>query len=135
MLAAAVVRQAGKILVIREEDEPNRHAWVFPQGYPLPGETLRDAARREVFEELGLDVELDGLLGTYDHFTDEPDHGRVHWVTVCFLASPVRGSEPKPSVEAIDFAWLEPTALISEAMPMIRPALADIVKGGHSSGG
>lgn len=134
VLAAVAIRRRDQVLVIREEDEPNRHLWVFPQGYPGPGETLPEAARREAYEELGLDVELDGLLGVYDQFTEGEDRSRTHWVTVCYLAHAVQGAAPRPSREAIDFAWIDPTEVAAASMPAIRSALNDFARVGGKPG-
>ncbi len=126
LLAAAAVRRGGKVLVIREEDEPFRKTWVLPEGYPRPGETLSAAAVREVREEIGLDVEVAGLLGLYEDFAPDPGGSPVHWVLACFLAYPVDGSATRPSREAIDFAWVDPATTSLTSPPMIQRVLSDL---------
>ncbi|WP_030667638.1 NUDIX domain-containing protein [Streptomyces sp. NRRL B-1347] len=60
--AAAVIRDpAGRVLLV----EPNyREKWTLPGGgvESADGETPRQGARRETAEEVGLDVEVGGLL-------------------------------------------------------------------------
>jgi hypothetical protein len=46
--------------------EPGRGKWTFVGGFVNREETVAQAAVREVKEETGLDVELDGLVGVYD---------------------------------------------------------------------
>lgn len=59
-----------------------------PLGYALPGgfidegEQAEHAARREMLEETGLDVELLGLLGVYSHPDRDPRH---HTLTTVFV--------------------------------------------------
>ncbi len=124
LVAAVAIQRGRQVLVIREEDEPHRHEWVLPQGHPRPGETLARAAAREAYEEVRLDVEIRGLVGVYEEFAR--DSGRTRWVTVCFLGRPVRPSAPVATREAIDSAWIDPSAIDPDSWPALRPMLADL---------
>lgn len=53
-VSVAVFDGAGSVLLIRRGKEPNKGRWSFPGGRPNPGETLRDAALRELEEETGV---------------------------------------------------------------------------------
>lgn len=57
-VAVLVTDPEGRILLGRRAKPPNLHKWVFPGGGVESGETLREAARREVREETGLDVTI-----------------------------------------------------------------------------
>ncbi len=126
LIAAVAIRDGTRVLVIREEAEPHRHAWVLPQGYPKVGETLEQAASREAYEEVGLDVQIERTLGVYERFERGPTGGVVRWVTVCFLGHRVREEAPVASREAIDSAWIEPGRVDPATMPALRPMLADL---------
>ena len=62
---AVVIPREGGILLGRRAIDPGRGRWSFPSGYVDRGEVLEVAARREVFEEIGLDVRIAGLVGAY----------------------------------------------------------------------
>jgi 8-oxo-dGTP diphosphatase len=128
VLAAVAVQSDRKVLVMREEDEPFRNYWVLPEGYPRPGETLPQAATREVREELSLEVELEGLLGVYEDFTREPPGPTTHWVFVCYQGQPAKGGIVQPSWEAIDFAWIDPSSAPPKSPPVIRAMLTDVAR-------
>ena len=56
-VVAAVVRRGGRYLVTRRA--PGKHLaglWEFPGGKRHPGESLADALRREMAEELGVEA-------------------------------------------------------------------------------
>lgn len=65
VVAGVIVAMDGKIVMIRRNLEPGMGRWTFPAGYVDRGESVEDAAVREMEEESGLKVRLDGLLGVY----------------------------------------------------------------------
>lgn len=60
----------GRIVLLRRGFAPGRGRWTFPGGYVELGESVEEAARREVDEELRLDVELGPLVGVYSRADD-----------------------------------------------------------------
>lgn len=84
----ARVVQAGAVVLLGDRVVLRRTAkgeYLFPKGHLEPGETLEEAALREVAEETGLEAETVGLLGDISFSY----RGKDHRVTV-FLARAVR---------------------------------------------
>jgi 8-oxo-dGTP diphosphatase len=130
LLAAGAVLVEGRVLLLREADDPYRGLWVLPQGYPRPGERLEDASVREVAEEVGLDVHVEGLLGVYEDFhSDGNETNPSRRVIVCFRVRPTRAPAPRPSTEAIDFAWVDPAAAAVQSPEVVRAMLHDLASG------
>ena len=69
--AGAVVEYEGGVVLLRREIEPRAGFWVHPGGFVDRGETLEAAAKRETREEVGLDVEIQRLLGAYSFVDSE----------------------------------------------------------------
>ena len=125
VLVAVAVVQNGKVLMIKEEDRPYYHQWILPQGYPKRNETLADAAIREVREELGMNIDILGLVGIYDDFANEGD-ATLHYVIVCYLGQPSGDAQIHATAEVIDWAWRDPADEFSDAMPIMQKILKDV---------
>ncbi len=117
VLVATAIVQRAKILVVREEDHPYNREWVLPQGYVKEDESLVDAARREVREELGIDVEILQPVGFFEDFVKEKGTRR-HYVIICYLGRPTSGTLIQASAEVIDFAWVNPSVKFDN-MPVV----------------
>lgn len=133
VLASVAILRGKNVLLIKEQEEPYNGQWVLPQGYVKQGETVRDAALREVREELGVVIELGTLVGVYDDSVQENTRP-IHYVIVAYLGRMKDGGEPKPTTEAIDSAWVD----ISKGLPampsVVRRILHDAARVGGKRG-
>jgi len=106
-----LITKDGSVLLIKRKFEPNRGLWSLPGGLLEVGEDPEDAARREVREELGLEVKVEGLLQVANEVIRD-DLGRVkfHFVLVDYLMTPL-GEEVKLNEESDEFGWFKPEAI------------------------
>lgn len=86
--ACAVVVRKREVLLIRRRIPPAAGAWALPGGFQDWDEDPASAARREVLEETGLEVEIHRVLDVF-HDTGDP---RKHVNVIAYLASPVAGT-------------------------------------------
>ena len=63
--ATSVVERDGRVLLVRRGGEPGYGLWSMPGGYVDRGEVVEEAAKREMWEETGLRIEIAGLLGLF----------------------------------------------------------------------
>ena len=61
---SAAIWRDGKVLLV-ERAKPPKGIWAFPGGHVELGETLEEAAARELQEETGMTARLQSLLGLY----------------------------------------------------------------------
>ncbi len=54
-----------KILMLQRTNEPFKDYWCLPGGFMRYEETPQESIKREVKEETGLDIEIEGLVGVY----------------------------------------------------------------------
>ena len=109
-VTAAIRNTQGKLLLIERTDNG---LWALPGGGQDIGESVVQAARREVHEETGIDVEITGLSGIYS----DPKHviayddGEVRQeFSLCFHAKPVSG-DLRSSSESRQARWVSPDSL------------------------
>lgn len=98
--ALVVVRRGHRFLLTQERKYGS--SWSIPGGRVEAGESLGEAAVREVFEETGVPVRLDGILRV-EHTPGEECRMRV-----LYTGSPIDDTLPKTSSdeESLGAAWL-----------------------------
>lgn len=123
--AYAVVVDDDRIL-LAHWNSPTRPAWTMPGGGLDPGEDPMDAAVREVLEETGFHVELDGILGTDSQVIAEKDRfhgtGPIQALRIVYRAHVVGGELRNEEGGSTDEAAWFP---VSEVATLTRVGLVD----------
>lgn len=98
--AGVVIKQDGKLLLVKRKYEPYKGDWCLPAGFTEYDESPAQCAIRETKEELNVDVKLDGLYGVYSG-KDDP---RTHAVLIMYWAT-ITGGELKPGDDAQEIRY------------------------------
>lgn len=101
--AAIVLNDKGELLLIRGP----RRGWEMPGGQVEEGESIKEAAIREVKEETGIDIKIEKFCGVFQNVED----------SICnmlFLAKPIGGKETI-SAESLEVAFYP----IADALQMV----------------
>ena len=119
-VGAVVLDGGGRLLVVRRRNPPAAGRWSLPGGSVEPGETVREAVRREVAEETGLEVAVGDLVGFLEIRDD-----RHHYVVLDF-AGRVVGGNLRAGDDADDVAWMTSSELAAAgATDDLLPYLAE----------
>ena len=101
-VVASIIHQDGKILATQRGYGDFKGLWEFPGGKIEPGETPEEALRREIREELNIDISVEKHICTVEH-----DYPNFHLTMHCYWCSIVQG-EPVLN-EHQSAHWLEKT--------------------------
>lgn len=116
LAVAVVLQRAGKVLLgKRGPGAREAGKWSFPAGFVERGEVVEDAAIREVREEAGLLIELDGLVGLIS------TPGEV--VVLAVYTGTVTGGSEAAGDDLTELGWFAPDALPELAFPHDRAIL------------
>jgi 8-oxo-dGTP diphosphatase len=107
----AVVIVNHRIPLVRRAKSPSQGDWAIPGGSVELGETLQEAAEREIREETGLAVKAKVPIYAFD-LIERDGNGQIlfHYVIVDLMADYIRG-ELNPSDDALDARWFYPEDL------------------------
>ena len=112
ILAASIaVFRDGKALIATRTKPPGAGVWSLPGGLVEVGETLEEAALRELMEEVGVTARIVGF-NRHVQRVDRDDDGRFrhHFVVASFVGAWVSG-DPQTGPEAGEVRWVDPADL------------------------
>ena len=99
-VVCAIIVHEGKILGTQRGYGDFAGGWEFPGGKIEPGELPEDTVRRELKEELDLEVEVGQLFDTVEY-----DYPTFHLSMQCFLCT--MGNREFVLKEHADARWLD----------------------------
>jgi len=123
--SAVIFDRRGRVLLQQRSDGGQ---WGLPGGSVEIGESVTDAAIREVREETGLTVSVRRLVGVYSEpalqVVRYPDGNVWHYVNVCFECV-VRGGTLTTCDETLSLRYVLPTRLPRTLLPNHRIRIRD----------
>ncbi len=117
-VSAALIRDGDRLFATQRGYGEQKDGWEFPGGKVEPGETPEAAVVREIGEELGASIAVDGKAGTVDY-----DYPTFHITMHCFFCHVDGGTLTLREHEAARWlgkeelftvAWLPPDRILLE---------------------
>jgi len=110
-VAAGLIFRSGKLLITQRPSGSHLAGlWEFPGGKSEPGETLPECLQREIFEELGVAVNVRACVETLEHAYSEKT------VKLSFFHCELAVGEPEGK-EGQAIAWISPDQLRDYSFP------------------
>jgi mutator protein MutT len=121
-VSAGLIFRDGRVLITqRRAGDHLGGLWEFPGGKRYPGESYEDCLRRELMEELGIEVEVGEPFAAVTH--DYPEKS-VH---LEFFLCQWRSHEPQ-AIGVADFAWVNREQLAKYSFPAADEQLLEKLK-------
>ncbi|HWY79065.1 MAG TPA: NUDIX domain-containing protein [Candidatus Sulfotelmatobacter sp.] len=105
IVGAFILNKAGKLLLVKSHKWGDRY--VIPGGHIELGETMENALKREIKEEIGLSIYDFQFLRFWEFINGEEFYKKKHMIFFNFL---VKTNEEKVILnnEAQEYIWIDP---------------------------
>ena len=114
-VVAVIVDDDRRVLLTRRSIQPFRDLWVMPGGKIDLGEPILEALKREVHEEVGLEIEVEGLIDVFEHLT--PGEENCHFVILYYRCRPLYCDTVHNEHEVAEVVWVSCLDLGGYSMP------------------
>ena len=101
-----IVFNKDSVLIEKRGNEPGKGEWNLPGGTLMLGERIFECAKREVFEEAGIEIEPIGIAKVYELIEEENKRIKFHYVIIDVVAEYLSG-ELGVGSDALELKWIK----------------------------
>jgi 8-oxo-dGTP diphosphatase len=114
-VVACIIDKQDRVLLTRRCVEPFCGEWVMPGGKIDHGESILAALHREVKEEVGIEIQVEGLIDVYEHL----GVGKLndHFVILYYRALPQTFDLQPNGIECTEAQWVDRNKLPRYNLP------------------
>jgi 8-oxo-dGTP diphosphatase len=129
-VGVVALNDQGEVLLIKRGKPPRAGEWSLPGGLIDLGEKLEEAARREVWEECGIEIAIGGFIATFEPILyDAEGEIEYHYVLIDFWATHTAG-EALAQDDAVAVSW---SGVEQLAGFKLRPETHQVILAAHSA--
>lgn len=109
----AVVIYNSKVLLVQRATPPYQGQWCIPGGKVRYGESLQQAAEREIKEEAGIIIKAGEPIYSFEIIDIQNQANPVHYVVID-LEAQYLGGELAPATDALDVSWFTKEEILQQ---------------------
>ena len=114
-VVAVIIDTDDRVLLTKRNVPPFQGEWVMPGGKIDLGEPIVAALKREVREEVGLEVEVGELIDIFEHVT--PGEDNYHFIIIYYRCTPLYCDVTHNHDEVAEARWVAADELEQYKMP------------------
>lgn len=114
-VVAVIIDERERVLLTKRSIPPFKDMWVMPGGKIDLGEPIMTALKREVDEEVGLEVEVGDLVDVFEHVT--PGEDNCHYIILFYRCRPLHANLAHNQDEVAEVQWVSRHELAQYPMP------------------
>ena len=115
IIVGGIIEKEGKYLLVQEAKKKCYEKWNFPAGHLDFNESLKQGAIREIKEETGCDVKLDGVCYVANRILEDD-----LFVMIVFNAKLINENIEFDKEEILDVKWFDYDEIVNKMESMLR---------------
>lgn len=115
VIIGGIIEKEGKYLLVQEAKKKCYEKWNFPAGHLDFNESLKQGAIREIKEETGCDVKLDGVCYVANRILEDD-----LFVMIVFNAKLINENIEFDKEEILDVKWFDYDEIVNKMESMLR---------------
>lgn len=115
VIVGGIIEKEGKYLLVQEAKKKCYEKWNFPAGHLDFNESLEQGAIREIKEETGCDVKLDGVCYVANRILEDD-----LFVMIVFNAKLINENIEFDKEEILDVKWFDYDEIVNKMKSMLR---------------
>lgn len=126
--AVIIENEKGEILLVKRKYAPKKDYWDWPGGFIEPEEDLDESVKREIKEELGVEIEIQKIVGVYK---GDYEYQKILYPSIGIAVSArILTGEIKPTDDISAFKYFKPAEIFTMelAFEFIKNGIKDYLK-------
>lgn len=120
--SVAIINKMGQILLVKHEDQ----TWGIPGGLMELGESVEDSLRREIREEISLelkDLHLFGVFSGQELYTKLKNGHQYYNIIIGYISTDYEGQIQPDGIEVLEANFFNLTEIPEQTNPYIKEKL------------